>query len=91
VSFLFNYAIISIYRGGVFMRCEYNDGLKVDYSGSLHIWDDKKTDVFMERDFIASNIRRDLDMAAGSNDCGKMRKIAQVVTDTVGSRVDIHE
>ncbi len=73
------------------MRCEYNDGLKVDYSGSLHIWDDKKTDVFMESDFIASNIRRDLDMAAGSNDCDRMRKIAQVVTDTVGSRVDIHE
>ncbi len=73
------------------MRCEYNDGLKVDYSGSLHIWDDRKIDVFMERDYISSNIRKDLDSAAAGNDCGAMRKIAQAVTDTVGSRVDIHE
>jgi hypothetical protein len=73
------------------MRCEYNDGLKVDYSGSLHIWNDKQIDVFMERDFISSNIRMDLDSATGSNDCQTMRKIAQVVTDTVGSRVDIRE
>ncbi len=73
------------------MKCEYNDGLKVDYSGSLHIWDDKRIDVFMESDYISSNIRKDLDTAASRNDCGAMRKIAQAVTDTVGSRVDIHE
>lgn len=73
------------------MRCEYNDGLKVDYSGSLHIWNDKQIDVFMESDFISSNIKHDLDSASSGNDCEAMRRVAQVVTDTVGSRVDIHE
>ncbi len=73
------------------MKCEYNDGLKVDYSGSLHIWNGRQIDVYMASDYISSNIRNDLDKAASGNDCGAMRKIAEAVTDTVGSKVDIRE
>lgn len=73
------------------MRCEFNDGLKVDYSGSLHVWNGKQIDLYMESDFISSNIKHDLDSAASENDCGKLRKIAQAVTDTVGTNVDVRE
>ncbi len=73
------------------MKCEYNDGLKVDYSGSLHIWKGNEVNVFMKEDFIPANIRQDLDRAAGHNSCDEMRRVAQAVTDTVGSRACIHE
>ncbi len=73
------------------MRCEYNDGLRVDYSGSLRIQKGEEVNVFMKGDFIPSNIRSDLDSAVSRNSCEDFRKIAQAVTDTVGSKVCIHE
>jgi len=73
------------------MRCEYNDGLKVDYSGSLHIRKGNNVNVFITGEYIPANIRRDLDSAASKNSCEDFRKIAQTVTDTVGSRACIHE
>ncbi len=73
------------------MRCEYKDGLRVDYSGSLRIQKGDEVNVFMKGDFIPSNIRSDLDNAVSRNSCEDFRKIAQAVTDTVGSKVCIHE
>ncbi len=73
------------------MRCEYNDGLRVDYSGSLRIQKGDEINVFMKGDFIPANVRADLDSAVSRNSCGDFRKIAQMVTDTVGSKVCIHE
>jgi len=73
------------------MRCEYNDGLKVDYSGSLRIRKGDEVNVFMKGDFIPSNIRGDLDNAARKNSCDEFRRIALAVTDTVGSKACIHE
>ncbi len=73
------------------MRCEYKDGLRVDYSGSLRIQKGDDVNVFMKGDFIPSNIRSDLDNAVSRNSCEDFRKIAQAVTDTVGSKVCIHE
>jgi hypothetical protein len=71
------------------MKCEYKDGLKVDYnSESLHIWNGSDVNVFMKSDFISSNIKNDFSRASG---CDEVRKIAQAVTDTVGSKVCIHE
>ena len=68
------------------MRCEYNDGLNVDYSGYLHISKRNDINVFMDEDFIPANIKHDLNAASQSNNCGNIRKIAEAVTDTVGSR-----
>lgn len=73
------------------MRCEYNDGLKVNYSGSLQIMKGKDVNVFMKEGFIPVNIKRDLELAARNNSCGEMRNIAKVVTDTVGNKACIHE
>jgi hypothetical protein len=78
-------------KGGVYMRCEYSDGLRVDYSGSLHIRKGEEVNVFINGDFIPANIRGDLDKAVSRNSCEDFRKIAQAVTDTVGSKVCIHE
>jgi len=73
------------------MRCEYNDGLRVDYSGSLRIRKGDEVNVFMKGDFIPSNIRGDLDKAARKNSCDDFRRIALAATDTVGRKVCIHE
>ncbi len=73
------------------MRCEYKDGLKVDYSGSLRIQKGDEVNVFMKGDFIPGNIRSDLDNAVSRNSCDAFRKIAQAVTDTVGNKACIHE
>ncbi len=68
------------------MRCEYKDGLKIDYSGSLHITNGSDIDVFIEEPYIPANIRKELSEASSENSCDHLRKIGQLVTDTVGSR-----
>ena len=66
------------------MRCEYKDGLSIDYSGSLHITKGDEINVFMEEGYIPANIRHDLDEASRKNSCEDFRKVGQLVTDTVG-------
>jgi hypothetical protein len=73
-----------MYKGGVSMRCEYNDGLKVDYAGSLRITKGAEVNVFLDAGEIPSELRGDLDAAARTNSCGDMRRVAQEVTDIVG-------
>ena len=72
------------------MRCEYSDGLKVDYSGSLKIIKGAEINVFMKEGVIPDPIKGELDRAAGTNNCGDMRRIAQDVTAAVGNRACIH-
>jgi hypothetical protein len=73
------------------MKCEYEDGLKVDYSGALHIVKGSEINVFMKEGLIPANIKGNLDAAARNFSCGDMRKAAQEVTETVGNRACIHE
>lgn len=73
------------------MRCEYGDGLKVDYAGSLHIKKGNEIDVYMKDGFIPANIKTDLERATQANSCDDMRRVAKSVTDTVGNRACIHE
>jgi hypothetical protein len=73
------------------MKCEYNDGLKVDYAGSLHIIKGDEVNVFMKEGLIPANIRNDLERAADHNSCAELRKAAQTVTETVGTKACIHE
>ncbi len=68
------------------MRCEYKDGWNIDYSGSLHITKGTDIDVFMEEGYIPANIKVELDDANSRNSCDHLRKIGELVTDTVGSR-----
>jgi hypothetical protein len=73
------------------MKCKYSDGMKVDYSGFLHIRKGDEINVYMKQDFIPANIRNDLERASRDNRYDDFRKIAFAVTDIVGSKVCIHE
>jgi hypothetical protein len=66
------------------MRCEYSDGLTVDYSGSLHVSMGNEVNVFVEHDYIPTNIKGYLNTASEHNSCEELRKVAEAVTNTVG-------
>ena len=65
------------------MKCEYNDGYKVDYSGSLRISKGDEVDLLVKGDRIPASFRGGLDAAASHNSCGELRTAAQAVTDTI--------
>lgn len=73
------------------MRCAFNDGLTVDYSGSLQIKKGHEVNVYMKEGFIPVNVKDELDTALRDKSCDAMRRIAKTVTDTVGNRACIHE
>ncbi len=74
------------------MKCEYSDGLKIDYSGSLSI--KKGNEIhgyFVKEDSIPDTFRYILDKAARSNSCGDLRKISEAVTHSECGKVCIRE
>lgn len=73
------------------MRCEYSDGLKVDYSGPLHVIKGQDVNVFIEEARLPDGIKDDLDMALFRNSCNAMRNVAEEVTKTFGNKACIHE
>jgi len=73
------------------MKCEFSDGLKVNYSGPLQIMKGQDVNVFIKEDRIPEPIKADLDKALFKNSCSDMRTIAESVTKTFGSRACIHE
>ena len=72
------------------MKCEYSDGLKVDYSGPLKITKGNDVNVFVQEDRIPDLIKDDLDMALYRDSCTVMRTAAEEVTKTFGSKVCVH-
>jgi len=73
------------------MKCEYSDGLKVDYSGSLRITKGSDVNVFMQEGAIPVDIRRQLESASHHSKCQEVRTIAQTVQNRVGNRACIHK
>jgi hypothetical protein len=73
------------------MKCEYSDGLKVNYTGPLQITKGQDVNVFIKEAFIPDGIRNDLDSALFRNSCSAMREVADTVTKTYGNRACIHE
>jgi len=73
------------------MKCEYSDGLKVNYSGPLQIMKGQEVNVFIKEELIPDGIKSDLDMALFKNSCGDMRAVAETVTKTYGNKACIHE
>lgn len=73
------------------MICEYKDGLKVDYSGSLRITKGQDINVFVKEGFMPANLRGDFEKAVQSHSCEDLWKAAQAVRDTIGDRGCIHE
>jgi hypothetical protein len=72
------------------MRCEYKDGLKVNYSGPLQITKGQDVNVFIKEARIPDSIKNDLDMALFKDSCGDLRTIAETVTKSFGNRACIH-
>ncbi len=70
------------------MRCEYNDGLKVDYSGSLRITRGKEIfGLSVRENALPDDLRNELDKAVRNRSCSDMRKIAQAITDNIGGKI----
>ena len=69
------------------MKCAYNDGLEVDYSGSLRITKGKDVNVFLQANELPANIKGELQDAALHNNCREVRHVAQEVTDILGSNI----
>jgi len=65
------------------MRCEYNDGFKVDYSGSLRITKGNDVDLIVKGGQINAKCRNDLEAAAHHKSCNELRQAARGVTDTI--------
>jgi len=73
------------------MKCEFNDGLKVNYSGPLQITKGQDVNVFIKESVIPDTIKNDLDMALFKNSCSDIRAVAETVTKTYGKKACIHE
>ncbi len=70
------------------MRCEYSDGLKVDYSGSLRITRGKQIfGLLVRENALSQDFRNELDRAVRNRNCSDMRKIAQAIADNIGGKI----
>ena len=65
------------------MRCEYDDGFKVNYSGTLSIKKGDDVDLYVKENFIPSTVKSGLEAAAVHNSCGELRQAAYGVTDAI--------
>ena len=72
------------------MRCEYKDGLRVNYSGPLQITKGQDINVFIKEARLPDSIKSDLDMALYKDSCGDLRTIAEAVTESFGKRACVH-
>ena len=65
------------------MKCEYKDGFKVDYSGSLRITKGDDVNLYVKEGYIPASVRSDLDAAASHNSCHELRLAAKEATNTI--------
>jgi hypothetical protein len=65
------------------MRCEYDDGFKVDYSGSLRITKGDEINFFVRKRFIPPKAMGALQAAAKHNNCDELRQAAQGVAGII--------
>lgn len=65
------------------MRCEYFDGFKVDYSGSLRITKGDEVDLFVKESYIPADVKSGLEEASVHNSCGELRQAAQKAADAI--------
>jgi hypothetical protein len=65
------------------MKCEYDDGFKVDYSGSLRISKGEEVNLYVKKKLIPAKIMGALQSAARRNNCIELRNAACILTDTI--------
>jgi len=91
VTFIGREKSLLYHKGVKQMRCEYSDGTKVKYTGSLQITKGQEVNVFIKEALLTDDIRSDLDKALYKNSCGEIRNVAEKVTKLYGSKACIHE
>jgi hypothetical protein len=64
------------------MKCEYKDGLKIFYSGSLQITKSEDFKLFVEERSIPATILGALQSASQKNSCTELRRAAWKVAFT---------
>ncbi len=72
------------------MKCAYNDGLTVSYTGSVQILKGNEINVYVNESRLSDDMKVDLEMALFRNSCSDMRKIADTVTNTFGRKACVH-
>lgn len=72
------------------MKCAYNDGLSVAYTGSVQILKGSEVNVFIKESRLTDDMKVDLEMALFRNSCSDMRKIADTLTKTFGNKACVH-
>lgn len=71
------------------MRCEFDDGMKVSYSGPLRINKGNEINVYLSPNDIDTDIHGELHEAALHENCSELKHVAEEVIDIVGR--NIHE
>jgi hypothetical protein len=66
------------------MSCEFNDGLQIDYSGSLQMSKGEGVSVFLDAGDIPTGFKSDLDSATRSKSCILLRTAAHEITAALG-------
>jgi hypothetical protein len=72
------------------MRCEFNDGMKISYTGRLRITKGDEVNIFLDQDDIPVTLQGRLHDAGVHDDCGDLRSIADEVTDMFGTKLPEH-
>lgn len=72
------------------MKCEFSDGLKVNFTGPLQIIKGSEVNVFLKEERIPGEIKSDLEMALYRNSCSAMRQVAEKVTKAYGNKACVH-
>ncbi|UFS70327.1 hypothetical protein LPW11_20935 [Geomonas sp. RF6] len=70
------------------MKCDFQDGWKVDYSGDLRIKHGDDVNVYITSGNIPSEFKNDLDSC---DSCDSLKKLAQDITNKVGPHACLHE
>ncbi|MBI2353559.1 MAG: hypothetical protein HYV06_00785 [Deltaproteobacteria bacterium] len=71
------------------MRCEYKDGFKVDYSGSLHISKGSGVDLVVEGSQLSANVKSCLDSAVNRNSCHELRAASKAATKSIQEAFEV--
>ncbi len=74
------------------MRCEFRDGLKINYAGSLGVRKGTEINAYkVADDSMPDFIRAELDKAVRNGSCSEMRKIAEAIIRNPCGRICLNK
>lgn len=73
------------------MRCVYEDGTKIKYTGPFQITRGNDVNIFIKEELIPDDLKADLEMALFNNSCALMRDVGERATKRYGTHACVHE